>query len=81
MLEHNETQLDFIIEMYAIDNPKELAVTRHGQARGVQAELNADAAWSDALIGDARQKWLEDHGLAPPADFWTKVKNRLTGGS
>lgn len=73
LLNHSEPQLDFIIEMYAAENPKELTATRNGVVRGIAAEITADVAWSDVLIGPARDEWMVRNGLLPPPGFWEKV--------
>jgi hypothetical protein len=78
MLNHSEPQLDIIIEQYASENPKELTATRAGEPTGVAAEIKADVAWSDVLIGQARQEMLEREGLVPPASFWSKLRAAMT---
>ncbi len=78
MLAHSESQLDIIIEQYAAENPKELVATRSGEPTGLSAEIKADVAWADVLLGDARQEYLEREGLVPPSDFWDKVKSAMT---
>lgn len=77
-MNHTEPQLDIIIEQYAAENPKELTATRAGEPTGVAAEIKADTAWADVLIGPARQTMLEREGLVPPSSFWQKVKAAMT---
>ncbi len=78
MLDHSEPQLDIIIEQYAAENPKELTVTRAGTPIGVAAEIKADVAWSNVLIGPAQQEYLEREGLVPPSSFWQKLRAAMT---
>jgi hypothetical protein len=78
MLDHTEPQLDIIIEQYAKENPKELTATRLGEPTGTAAEIKADVAWADVLIGSAREEYLTREGLMPPSSFWSKLRERLT---
>jgi len=54
MLGHTEIQLDFILEMYANDNPKEFSFRRPGQ-NPPRPEHELLAEWDRVLIGKAKE--------------------------
>lgn len=45
LLNHNEAQLDFILQMFVKDNPKEWRITRHGMVGTSETE----AAWANVV--------------------------------
>lgn len=58
LLAHNEAQLDFIIEMYAKDNPRELKFMRVGEVDDSIARTTALRDWANVLIGPALTNYL-----------------------
>lgn len=53
----NRAQLDFILEMYALDNPDSATFVRAGQpSKKPQSEILA--AWDKVLLGRAKQEFL-----------------------
>lgn len=58
LLTHNEAQLDFILEMYSLDNPNILKFNRPGKlSRGVE-QSQASASWADVLTGEAYDNYM-----------------------
>lgn len=53
MLAMNEAELDFCLEMYALDHPKEFKFERPGQVTATDSEIRA--AWDQVLDGAARE--------------------------
>jgi hypothetical protein len=58
ILEHNEAQLDFILEMYALENPRRARFIRPGQVTEGLKRSQSQARWVDVLRGPALQEWL-----------------------
>lgn len=61
MLQHNEAQLDFILEMYSIDNPTKLKFSRPGREQPGLEQVKAKAGWADVLVGKAREEYMRPH--------------------
>lgn len=57
LLQHSEAQLDFILEMYAKDNPEEVTFVRADKPTPLTA-TESMAEWECRLLGKAKQ------------DFW-----------
>jgi hypothetical protein len=55
LLALNEAQLDFILEMYAQDHPKEFSFTRK-DSKSPQSEISA--AWTRVLRGNALTEYI-----------------------
>ncbi len=64
LLDHNEAQLDFILEMYAEDNPDRGTFIRANNQPPLSAAKLA-AAWERVLVGDAHRARMERY--TPPA--------------
>jgi hypothetical protein len=60
LLALNEAQLDFILEMWAVDNPKRGRFVREGKSPGM-TEAKARARWADVLRGPALAAYLAQH--------------------
>lgn len=58
LLAHNEAQLDFILEMWAKDNPKRGRFVRGGKIDDGMAETLARKGWTDVLRGAALDRYL-----------------------
>ena len=66
LLNHNEAQLDFILEMYVRDNPKSrIRIERPGSGTGRDA-VEAETAWANVLTGKSHDAFMAAH-LPPPA--------------
>lgn len=74
MLDHNEAQLDFILEMYATEHPKELKITRP-DTEGAVVQSEVDAKWANVLTGRAHQKFMAEH--LPPEAILLKLRARV----
>jgi hypothetical protein len=61
LLNHNEAQLDFILEMYSLDHPKEFRFTRGGLTSAERGNTSK-AAWVNVLTGSALEEYLADKG-------------------
>lgn len=77
ILHHNEAQLDFILEMYSIDNPTKLNFTRPGKAPAGLEKVTAQAEWANVLTGKAYQEYMSPH--LPNSDVMTRLR-QLSGG-
>lgn len=66
LLSHNEAQLDFILEMWAKDNPKRGRFVREGKASDGMADTMARKGWADVLRGAALNDYLATQ-MPPPA--------------
>lgn len=58
VLDHNEAQLDFILEMYALENPRRARFVRPDQPSEGLKHSQAQARWVDVLRGSALQEYL-----------------------
>lgn len=63
MLCHTEMQLDFILEMHALDNPKEFIFERSGNIKPL-SEQETLAQWDKVLIGKSWKGFFA--GMLPP---------------
>lgn len=70
---HTEVQLDFILEMYALDHPKEARFLRPGKAEPLPSSAIA-AAWTRVLDGSALHEMMGKY--LPPQALLDKLKNR-----
>lgn len=61
LLSLNEAQLDFILEMWAADNPKRGRFVREGATTSGMDDSLARKKWADVLRGPALQKYLAGH--------------------
>lgn len=57
LLKHNEAQLDFILEMYATDHPKEMTFVRPGKVGPAEMPRVAKR-WADVLRGKALAEFM-----------------------
>lgn len=62
LLHHSEVQLDFILEMHALDNPKELVFERTSSEK-ILSETETLAQWDQVLIGKSKQEFFA--GMLP----------------
>jgi hypothetical protein len=60
MLDHNEAQLDFILEMYARDHPRELRLVRPDRLDAKAASSVNAAAWANVLSGSSYDNYMKD---------------------
>ena len=72
MLEHNEAQLDFILEMYSKDNPKEMKFYRPGFEEEGMQEVMANKSWTDVLMGPALARFMK--GKLPSENVLARLK-------
>lgn len=63
VLNHTETQMDFILESYALDNPGDFKFVRSGEEEPLE-DHEQKAALEGVLIGRAREDFLKN--LLPP---------------
>lgn len=56
-------QLDFVLEMAALDEPDRYSFVRDGKASGRSEVPAAMAAWTDTLKGALRTRYLEQLGI------------------
>lgn len=61
MLDHNEAQLDFILEMYSIDHPDQLKFERPGKKEPGLKEVEEKVGWANVLIGKALEAYMNKH--------------------
>ena len=57
-MNHNEAQIDFILESYAKDNPEEFTFVRSGEEKPL-SDAEYKAAMESVLIGSARDQFLK----------------------
>lgn len=77
LLNHNEAQLDFILEMYASDHPKEMTFVRPGKPNPAQGPQIAKQ-WADVLRGEALAQFM---GARMPSAEVMKVLRARTQAS
>lgn len=58
ILEHTEAQLDFILEMYAKDNPRTRRFVRPGRIEDGTREVMVTKGWADVLTGAALARFM-----------------------
>jgi hypothetical protein len=75
ILEYNLAELDFILEMEALNNPREFTFHRDGIASDGSHIPEAKAAWSRVLRGSALTKFFSNL----PFDAIRKAKERHFG--
>lgn len=61
LTEYNVAQLDFILEMAALDEPDRYSFTRQSETTTTQPQ--ALAAWSDVLIGPLQSAYMDRIGI------------------
>lgn len=72
ILNHNEAQLDFILQMYVKDNPKgPLRIERPGQP---DASAVPEVRWADVLSGSDYERYMAKQ--MPPQDVLDKLRAR-----
>lgn len=64
MPEYTVAQLDFVLEMAAIDEPDRYSFVRDGKESGRSVASAALASWADTLKGPLRERYLEQIGIA-----------------
>ena len=74
LLAHTEAQLDFILEMYAGDNPEAAKFTRPGQSSTDISQAKLDAAWERVLVGSAKAAMMK--GRMPSAAVQEILRQR-----
>jgi len=57
-------QLDFVLEMAALDEPERYSFVRNGKETGRSAVSATLASWTDTLKGLLRTRYLEQIGIA-----------------
>jgi len=57
-------QLDFVLEMAALDEPDRYTFVRDGKETGRAVAAVSLASWTDTLIGPLRQRYLAHIGIA-----------------
>lgn len=63
LIDYNEAQLDWCLEMYAAHHPDEYTFTRGGQS-AVLSEPERLAAWDRVTLGKAKQAFMPKLPLA-----------------
>jgi hypothetical protein len=69
--EYSTVELDFVLEMAAIDDPERYTFTRGGKVSGVSELVKELADWTKCLEGAALERYLRNT-FTPPA--WTRRK-------
>lgn len=59
LLDHNQAQIDFILEMYQREHPKEFTFTRAG-AETPKTAVVAQTRWADVLTGDSLRDYMRE---------------------
>lgn len=75
LLAHTEPQIDFILEMYAIEHPKEFRFRRAGKLDEGIAVSIAQRDWANVLIGDALRKYLGER--MPSAAVLSRIRDNM----
>lgn len=69
--EYSAMELDFVLEMAAIDDPERYTFVRGGKVSGVSEMVQELADWTKCLEGPALERHLK-RSFTPPA--WTRRK-------
>lgn len=69
LLDRSEAQLDFILEAYSIDRPKELRFVRRSTRRAKERPLELLKGWADVLIGSAKDDLVKQVSFKVPDRF------------
>lgn len=77
LLNHNEAQLDFILEMHCLDHPKEMTFVRPGKVSPAEAPRIAKQ-WADVLRGKALGEFMATR--MPSADVMKVLRARQQAG-
>lgn len=75
LLAHTEPQIDFIIEMYAIEHPRELKFTRPGNVDDGLAVSIAQRDWANVLTGEALRDFLANR--MPSAAVLSRIRDNM----
>lgn len=71
--------MDFVLEMYAKDNPETFRFSRGGEEAPTKAAINA--SWERVLIGKAHDsfigRFIDPRAMAGLRDWMTRNKNAL----
>lgn len=61
--DYTVAQLDFVLEMAALDEPDRYSFTRDGKETGRSTSTAALASWTDTLKGPLLARYLEQIGI------------------
>jgi hypothetical protein len=80
LIEYSMAQLDFVLEMAAIDEPDMYSFVRRGVPSGVSLKPRAFAGWTNVLMGRAKVEIMERLGLTRASAFVAAWKDRRMSG-
>jgi hypothetical protein len=76
LIDHTAIELDFILEMAAIDEPERFTFVRGGKVSGISETARELADWTKCLEGAALARHLAK-SFVPPA--WTRAPKPESG--
>jgi hypothetical protein len=79
LVEYTVVELDFVLEMAALDEPDRWSFVRGGRKSGTAAPA-AMARWSDALGGGLFRKYMDRTGLTRGIAAVTSWRRKQGGG-